>query len=234
MKKHLLPILAIIFFLCSGFAGFTLWSLYPHNDPQPLPEALIAFDSEAGIERLAGSEAMADYQPLIAHFEPQVTVSFCGVASSVAVLNALGQRTSQVRFFNDDTDKVRRDWQVLFGGMSLEELAGLLRAHGVQASAHHGDTFTLEAFRDTVQRNLSTPDDYLLVNYQREVLGQGKVGHISPLAAYDRGTDSVLVMDTSAHHYPLTWVPLPLLFEAMNTTDSSSGKMRGFVEVRQP
>ena len=231
MKKHLLPILGTIFSLCAGFAGFTLWSLYPHNDPQPLPEALIAFDSEAGIDRLAGSEALVDYQPLLAHFEPQVAVSFCGVASSVAVLNALGERTTQVTFFNDETEKVRRDWQVLFGGMSLGELAGLLRAHGVQAKAHHADTFTLEAFRDTLQRNLSTSGDYLLVNYQREVLGQGKVGHISPLAAYDRDSDSVLVMDTSAHHYPLTWVPLPLLFKAMNTTDNSSGEMRGFVEV---
>ena len=80
-------------------------------------------------------------------------------------------------------------------------------------------------------RNLSTPGDYLVVNYQREVLGQNKVGHISPLAAYDRETDTVLILDTASYSYPPTWVPVADLFAAMATTDRSSGKSRGFVEV---
>ncbi len=233
MRKYLLPIIAITTLIIAGFSGFILWSLYPHADFQALPEGLIGIDQEAGIELLAHAEATADYSPLLMHFEPQVAVSFCGVASSVTVLNALGQATTQVRFFNDETDKVRRDWQVLFGGMSLGELAGLLQAHGVKAHAHHADAFTVDQFRAIVAFNLSTPGDYILVNYQREALGQGKVGHISPLAAYDHQSDSVLIMDTAAHKYPPTWVPLPLLFDAMNTVDTSSGKLRGFVEIKK-
>lgn len=231
MKKYLLPALGVTFFLCTGFFGFTLWSLYPHADFRELPTHLIAMDSEAGIALLANADAIADYSSLLAHFEPQVAVSFCGVASSVAVLNALGQTTTQVTFFNDETEKVRRDWQVLFGGMSLGELAGLLQAHSMKAHAHHADAFTADQFRAIVAFNLSTPGDYILVNYQREVLGQGKVGHISPLAAYDRDSDAVLIMDTAAHKYPPTWVPLELLVKAMNTVDNASGKLRGFIDV---
>ena len=50
-------------------------------------------------------------------------------------------------------------------------------------------------------------------------------------AAYDGDADKVLVLDTARHKYPPTWVPVELLFIAMSTLDSSSGKTRGFVEV---
>jgi hypothetical protein len=82
-----------------------------------------------------------------------------------------------------------------------------------------------------VERNLSNEDDYLLVNYQREVLGQERVGHISPLAAYDRDSDRVLILDTAGYKYPPTWVPMESLFTAMSTVDSASGKSRGFIEI---
>jgi hypothetical protein len=82
-----------------------------------------------------------------------------------------------------------------------------------------------------VQRNLADPDDFLLVNYERGVLGQGSVGHISPLAAYDLETDRVLIMDTASYKYPPTWVPLPMLYEAMKTTDTATGRLRGYVAV---
>ena len=62
-------------------------------------------------------------------------------------------------------------------------------------------------------------------------LGQGETGHISPVAAYDRQTDSLLIMDTASNKYPPTWVPLELLVKAMRTVDSASGRMRGYVEI---
>lgn len=76
----------------------------------------------------------------------------------------------------------------------------------------------------------ASPCGYAAACYQRELLGQDRVGHISPLAAYDR--DKVLILDTAAHKYPPTWAPVERLFAAMQTVDGSSGKMRGYVEVR--
>jgi hypothetical protein len=119
----------------------------------------------------------------------------------------------------------------MFGGMSLADLASLLRAHGVDAAVHYADASTVEDLRAVLEANLGHEGDFLLVNYARDALGQAGFGHISPVAAYDRDTEQVLILDTARHKYPPTWVPVERLFAAMNTVDSSSGKKRGFVEV---
>ena len=118
--------------------------------------------------------------------------------------------------------------------MSLPELAGLLEARGLEVVRVHGDDLSVEEFRQAVRANLSREGDYMLVNYQRQALGQGRVGHISPLGAYNSASDAVLIMDTADYKYPYTWVSLPDLHEAMQEEDSASGRSRGFVEVRHP
>jgi len=233
MKKFLAVVGIVVLAAAIGFSGFVWWKLQPHPDPQPLPADLIALDSPEGQALLQEAEDSADYETLSRSFVSQKLISYCGVASSVTVLNALGQETDQGDFFTPEASLIRPRRQVMFGGMSLLDLGGLLAAHGVIAEVHFADTVSLDDFRAAVQRNLSDPDDYLLVNYQRGVLGQTPVGHISPLAAYDPDTDRVLVMDTASYKYPPTWVPLEKLFDAMNTTDGSSGRTRGYVEVTQ-
>lgn len=230
--KKVLSILAISFLILTlGFAAFVAWALYPHENPQPLPPTLIAADSALGVQRLQQADAVADYPGLSRSYQSQALASYCGVASSVAVLQALGRDVSQWSFFTEDADKVRSRWQVMFGGMSLSELTGLLTAHGLKTSAHYADDFSLREFRAALEHNLANPGDYLLVNYQREELGQGRVGHISPLAAYDRESDSVLIMDTANYKYPATWVPVDLLYAGMKTKDAGSGRTRGYLEV---
>lgn len=128
-------------------------------------------------------------------------MSFCGVAAGVTVLNDMGRDLSQQTFFNDDTDAVRTRFQVTFGGISLPELAGLLEAHGATVTFDHADSSTLQEFRAALDTNLDHEGDFILVNYQREALGQPKAGHVSPLAAYDRDTDKVLSNASS----PPTW-----------------------------
>jgi hypothetical protein len=231
LKKFLKILAGLVAVVVLGLAAFVAWALYPQVNPQPLPSALVALSSPEGIKRRENANFLADLESLSDSFQAQSLASYCGVASSVSVLAALGTETSQGEFFTDEASKVRSQFNVIFGGMSLPELAGLLGAYELRVSVRHADQFTLDEFRDVAKSNLSTTGDYLLVNYQREELGQGRVGHISPVAAYDRASDSVLVMDTAAHKYPPTWVPVDLLYAAMRTTDPSSGKMRGFVEV---
>jgi hypothetical protein len=231
MKKFLAATGVIVMVILLGFTGFVWWQLQPHPNPQPLPAGLVALAEPEGQALLEQAAAKADYDGLSGSFVAQDLVSYCGVASSVAVLNALGQDTDQGDFFTPEASRVRPRHQVMFGGMSLADLGGLLAAHHVQVEVRYADSLSLDEFREIVERNLADPDDYLLVNYQREVLGQSPVGHISPLAAYDLDTDRVLIMDTASYKYPPTWVPLPALYEAMNTTDSDSGRLRGFVEV---
>jgi hypothetical protein len=231
MKKVLKIVVGGLVAIVFGFAGFVWWSLQPRPDPQPLPAALIAVTSPEGQGLLDDADAVADYQRLSESFEQQSLRSYCGVASGTIVLTALGRNVSQDDFFTDEASRVRSRLSVMLGGMSLPDFAALMNAHGAQVSTMHADTSSLEEFRAAVERNLSSEDDYLLVNYQREVLGQERVGHISPLAAYDRDSDKVLILDTAGYKYPPTWVPMESLFAAMSTIDSASGKSRGFIEI---
>jgi hypothetical protein len=231
MKKVLKIVVSVLVAIVFGFAGFVWWSLQPRPDPQPLPAALIAVTSPEGQGLLDDADAVADYQRLSESFQQQSLKSYCGVASGTIVLTALGKNVSQHNFFTDEASRVRSRLSVMLGGMSLPEFAGLVEAHGAQVSAHYAESSSLEEFRAAVERNLSSEDDYLLVNYQREVLGQERVGHISPLAAYDRDSDRVLILDTAGYKYPPTWVPMESLFAAMSTVDSASGKSRGFIEI---
>jgi hypothetical protein len=231
MKKVLKIVVGGLVAIVFGFVGFVWWSLQPRPDPQPLPAALIAATSPEGQGLLDDADAIADYRRLSESFQQQSLRSYCGVASGTIVLTALGRNISQEDFFTDEASRVRSRLSVMLGGMSLPEFAGLVEAHGAQVSTHHAESSSLEEFRAVVERNLSSEDDYLLVNYQREVLGQERVGHISPLAAYDRDSDRVLILDTAGYKYPPTWVPMESLFAAMSTVDSASGKSRGFIEI---
>jgi hypothetical protein len=153
-----------------------------------------------GESLLRDADAKIDYRLLSEHLESQELRSYCGVASSVTVLNSLGRSLDQSTFFDVD-------------------------------SADHADAISLDGFREIVRDNLQEPDNFVLVNYQREVLGQRRVGHISPIAAYDEESDLVLILDAASYNYPPTWVPLAQMHSAMATIDSASGKARGFVEV---
>jgi hypothetical protein len=233
VQRALKSIGVIIATVILALAGLIVWNLYPHNNPQSLPTPLLSLSSNKGAARLKRSTAIADYSALKSSFQAQELASYCGVASSVAVLGAFGSTTSQSDFFTQNASKVRSRLKVTFGGMTLAELAGLLRSYNLIVNVRHADEFDVAELRRAVKSNLSSANDYLLVNYQREVLGQGRAGHISPLSAYDEESDSVLIMDTAAHKYPPTWVPLDSLYAAMQTSDSSSGKLRGFLEVAQ-
>jgi len=41
--------------------------------------------------------------------------------------------------------------------------------------------------------------------------------YVSVIGGYSPKEDSVLVLETARFKYPLYWVPLPLLWKAMNT-----------------
>ena len=75
----------------------------------------------------------------------------------------------------------------------------------------------------------SSTNEVLVVSYDRKTLGQTGSGHFSPLGAFDVASNSVLILDVARFKYPPHWVPLPLLWEAMRTHDTSTNKPRGWV-----
>jgi len=234
LKKILLFLVGLAAAAAMGQAAYIWWSLQPKIEPLALPDGLIALSEPRGNSLLQDAAANVDYAALAENYESQELRSFCGVASGVAVLNSLGEHIDQGSFFDTGSAETKSRIDVMMQGMTLAELAQVLAAHGSVVTMKHGDEVEVDEFRQIVARNLSEPGNYILVNYQREVLGQRRVGHISPLAAYDKDSDLVLIMDTASYNYPPTWVPLTKLYSAMAAIDPSSGKARGFVEVSGP
>jgi hypothetical protein len=229
-----IAVAATVLIAGSGIAVWDLAFRAPAPDQVPLPHELIAVESPVGLSLLSDREYMADYENLRHAFEPQSRRAYCGVASAVIVLNALrgSSFATQSNFFTDAASGVRSSLQVTFAGMSLGELAALLRAHGVDATAQYASDTTIEQFRAVARQNLAMPGDYLLVNYQRAALGQERIGHISPVAAYNAAADRLLILDVASYRYPPFWVPTEALWQAMNTIDDASGRTRGFVIVK--
>ncbi len=215
-----------------------------HAQTLAVPPDLVPLDSDAGERMLLESEARRAFLPLSEHFVTQKTQSYCGVASTAMVLNALGvpapttPEYAPYRLFTQDnvldqaTEKILPQAVLARHGTTLDQLGAILESHGVRALVRHASDTDLEHFRSEARDYLSQPSHYVIANFLRRSLGEEKGGHISPIAAYDAKADRFLVMDVSRYKYPPVWVKAAQLFAAMNTADASNGnKSRGFVLV---
>ncbi|HVE81702.1 MAG TPA: phytochelatin synthase family protein [Myxococcales bacterium] len=210
---------------------------------QPLPPSLISLDSEEGQKLLLESKANRDYFALSSRFMTQRSTSYCGVASSVMVLNAMPIAAPEVKewkpfraftednVFNEQARAATTPEAVSRGGLTMDQIAHLLSSNGVAAKPVFAGASSLEEFRREAAANAGRPDDYVLIDFWRGDLGQDVGAHWSPLAAYHEGTDRFLVLDVARFRYPPYWAKAEDLFKAMNTTDMDSGKSRGYVLV---
>ena len=157
-------------------------------------------------------------------------------------LEPVFSRYTQSTFFDEQTVSVKTRDQ-FFGkprvpggksspGLELRELHGILQAHDLAVDLRVADDkLTDEQIRRELITNLATPDDYVVVNIFRPVLGQKGGGHLSPLGAYDKASDSFLLMDVNPNSQPWVWIPAPLLFKSMRTPDVNEN--RGYLLVRE-
>ncbi|MGA7953981.1 MAG: phytochelatin synthase family protein [Gloeobacterales cyanobacterium] len=209
----------------------------------PIPSNLITLNSSEGEQLLLESKTREDYWSLSLQFVSQKNGAYCGVASSVMVLNALAvlapsapelgpyKTFTQENFFNEQNQKFLPAEVVSRQGMTLDQLGKLLDTYPVQTEIYHGENSSLEEFRKIATNILKEPNNFVLVNYLRKTIGQATGGHISPLAAYSEKTDRFLILDVSRYKYPPVWVKTAELWNSMNTLDTGSGKTRGFVVV---
>jgi Phytochelatin synthase len=227
-------------------ALFTLTLNAPKILAQTLPIApqLIPFSSSDGEQLLVESNARQDYFLLSNQFVTQINQAYCGVASSVMILNALGLPApestqykpfrvfTQENFFERaETKKVVSPDLVSKRGMTLAQLGDLLNSHGAKVQVYYGADVDLDRFRSLLVQNLSKRDNFAIVNYLRKTIGQERGGHISPIAAYNQRTDRFLILDVSRYKYPPVWVKAVDLWQAIATVDADAGKTRGFVLV---
>lgn len=235
MRRTTFALCAFVFAVMAGRAA---------AETLPLPPELIRLDSAAGEALLIGAEARSDFLPLSVHFTTQINPAFCGPATIAMVLNALDVPRpaspmtiglglfDQENQFSPRTEAVKPQSEILRGGMTLDELGGLLGAHGLAADVVHASDSSVDDFRRTAVAMLEENERFILVNYLRKAIGQEAGGHISPLAAYDEDTDRFLILDVSRYKYPPVWVGAETLFAAMNTPDSDNdNRSRGYVTV---
>lgn len=203
-----------------------------------LPESQIAFSSAEG--RRLFAEALAagtleGFFPLIEQFHTQSDPSFCGLASLVMALNALGVDPGRVwrgswRWFSEELlDCCTPLEHVKKGGVSLDEVACLARCNGTDSRVHRPPQSSLESLRESVLAATSSTSRVMIAAYCRRALGQTGAGHFSPLGGYHAGSDRVLILDVARFKYPPHWVPLATLYEAMQEEDSVTRRARGWL-----
>lgn len=232
LKLVALAIPTTALLITSGVARYAFSA--PLVENLPLATDLIAVSSKEGRELLAASPNRTDYGQLEPYLLPQERRAFCGPATSAAVINAaLGPQTrvTQSSLFSPAVSAIKSELAVSFSGLTLEELAKVLRAHGLQVTIVHAEHSDVASFRNAAQSALSEPLTFLVTNYDRRGLGQSGAGHISPIGAFSPSTDHLLVLDVAAYKYPYAWVPVSKLWSAMNTVDSDSGRTRGYLLV---
>jgi hypothetical protein len=212
---------------------------------QPVPVNLTPLGSEPGIGYFATANIKQPYWQLSRYFMTQKGLTYCGVASIVMVLNALGEepevspRYEPYHIFDQDNvfystgvlSQVTTPATVLRKGMTLAQVAGILDQYQAKTALYYGSNMGTVVHMRRLLINAMIDGKYVIANYDRHILHQQGGGHISPVAAYHKGTDRWLILDVARYRYPPVWVKSEDLFKSIKGIDADSNKSRGFVLV---
>lgn len=135
----------------------------------------------------------------------------------LAACNGLSADTRRARIGEDETMEP--------GGFVQHSATCGNTGAGCHALIKNG---TLADLRKTVVQACGASDVVLAATYSRRGLGQTGDGHFSPVSGYDAPSDQVLLLDVARFKYPPHWVPLPLLYAAMQAVDGKTSKARGW------
>lgn len=252
---------------------FTVFLLLSNNSFAEQTSLTLKWNSSDGLKRLESSQYKNDFYQMAEHFQPQINPLYCGIASSVIILNTVNEDKeivsqkdleivkpkafgggkiafnsySQLTFFNDKTDKVKdrkiinlqnittqneNDAKNFDAGLNLGQLADILKTYQLKTKISYVekvDPKSLEKFRKLLTEILVENQKFLLVNFNGKSLGLKTNGHISPVAAFDQASDSVLIMDVAGHKNGWYWVGIEDLMKAMNTKDGEN--YRGYLVI---
>ncbi|CAN1245230.1 Glutathione gamma-glutamylcysteinyltransferase 2 [Linum grandiflorum] len=183
---------------------------------------------------------MEGFFKLISYFQTQSEPAYCGLASLSMVLNALSidprrKWKGPWRWFDESMldcceplEKVKAD------GISFGKVVCLARCAGAKVEARRTSQTTIDDFRNHVIRCSTSDNCHVISSYHRGVFEQTGTGHFSPIGGYHAGKDMALILDVARFKYPPHWVPLRLLWEAMDKIDVTTGHRRGFILLSRP
>ena len=154
---------------------------------------------------------------------------------------------SQWTLLNENTDKVKvrdiinltniseentNDASQFEPGLSLAQLSGIQNLYGLGTKVYYAEqepSAGSSHFRNQLKEVLQDSTQFLVVNFVGTLIGTTTGGHISPLAAYDKRSDSVLILDVAGHKNPWYWVPVEHLYKSMHSKDGV--QYRGWVVI---
>ncbi len=222
---------------------FAVFALLVHA---PAFAEVIPIDDPAAEKFFTESKAKAGFWKLMHFFESQNDQTYCGVASAAIILNSLDvdsppapaiypfRKFDQSNFFTEQVLAIKPPKYVHLSGLTLEEMAAMIRTYGVTVDVHHAaPPMDIDGFRAIAAAALADPKARVEINYHRKALGQDGAGHHSPLAAYDATSDRFLILDVARYKLPPVWAPSAEIWAAMASEDSDAKANRGFLVIRK-
>lgn len=180
---------------------------------------------------------MEGFFKLISYFQTQSEPAYCGLASLSMVLNALAIDPGRKwkgpwRWFDESMlDCCEPLEKVKAKGIAFGKVVCLARCAGAKVEAFRSNQSTIDEFRKFVYACCTSDNCHVISSYNRRIFQQTGTGHFSPIGGYHAGRDMALILDVARFKYPPHWVPLPLLWEAMDTVDEATGLHRGFMLI---
>ena len=219
----------------------------------PLPKSLLDYRSTESRTRLCRTLQTGHAVPFLtlsSCYNTQSKLTYSGLTTLAIILNSLQidpRRSwkSIWRWYTDELlDKCIYKDGIRGPGTTLEEFVYLAECNGAIATLVRPDNSIgpFDKFVQSLERVCTggrqasdqnpsdeVPKELMAISYSREVVGQFGGGHFSPVAALDKQTNSVLMLDTARYMYPPHWIPVELIFQAMLPTDLATDKSRGYI-----
>uniref|UniRef100_A0A5B7AP13 glutathione gamma-glutamylcysteinyltransferase n=1 Tax=Davidia involucrata TaxID=16924 RepID=A0A5B7AP13_DAVIN len=183
------------------------------------------------------SGTLEGFFKLISYFQTQSEPAYCGLASLAMVLNALAVDPGRKwkgpwRWFDESMlDCCEPLEKVKAKGISFGKVVCLAHCAGAKVEAFRTNQSSIDDFRKSIMACSTSDDCHVISSYHRGTLKQTGDGHFSPIGGYHAGKDMVLILDVARFKYPPHWVPLRLLWEAMDTVDGATELHRGFMRI---
>jgi len=219
------------------------YSLPENHSPTivtPPNEYWMEWDSQEGLKRQETSQYKANLFKLLRFYESQIRGTYCGIATAVVALNSLSIESlksqylensylfTQEEFFEGKIGETIDPARTKKQGLTLNDMAKVMKTQPLMVNAYEAAYFTDEEIRYKIMTALTNPNQTVIALYHRKELKQEGAGHWSPVAAYDRKSDSFLILDVARYKYPPAWVDGKAFIAAMKAPNDK-GVSRGFL-----
>ncbi|CAN6981721.1 unnamed protein product [Brassica rapa subsp. trilocularis] len=215
-------------------------SLYRRFLPSPPAIDFASVEGKRIFNEALQKGTMEGFFRLISYFQTQSEPAYCGLASLSMVLNSLSIDPGRKwkgpwRWFDESMLECCEPLEIVKDkGITFGKVVCLAHSSGAKVQAFRTTQSTIDDFRKYVFKCSTSDNCHMISTYHRGVFKQTGTGHFSPIGGYNAERDMALILDVARFKYPPHWVPLKLLWDAMDSIDQSTGRHRGFMLISRP